>query len=148
MPYRDVGRQPMSADVDPADRVAGRMVHCDQSTVGDGARGVLHLRFDDGGLPRAHHPGRSIDGDLQFAGDHVEHLFLQVAVRLYVSTGVDLVIRERHVSRMEEPPVPAGPRLAYGKVVRVDERHRDRLRSAGMTIRAVVFDIGGVLEYT
>ena len=70
----------------------------------------------------------AVDGQFQFALDHLVNLFLRMKVFMNGRATLEVVMREGHIRRVEIAPIPARQPLDHGKIVCIDKGHPRILR--------------------
>ena|SRR5436190_19916734 len=109
--------------VDTAYRGTPRVIDDDSSHVGNGLHRVCSVWRNDRRTSRTSDPSLTGYCNLQLAIDDVPYLVIRMGMLMDPGAGLDRVVGERHVQRMEETPSPAFPRLLHDELICFDEHH-------------------------
>ena len=86
------------------------------------------IRRDDGNQSGANGSGRAVDGQFQFALDHLVDFLLRVEVLVDRRAAREAVVREGHVFGMEIASMPAGQALNLIESSQIDPKELARLK--------------------
>ena len=109
--------------VNAAYRLTVRIIDHDRTRVGEGLHRVRSVRRNDRGAPGSSDPRLTGYCNFELAIDDVPDLIVGMGMLMDRSARGDRVVRECHVRRMKETPLPALPRFLYAELICFDKRH-------------------------
>src|SRR5262245_60081125 len=99
---------------------------------------MFGTRGDDGYIPSVQAFGRAVDRELEFAFDHVRHLFMRVRVFRKCGAGFDLPVDEGHIRRMYYPRIITGKLFDSFGILKSDEHDSFLLKAIRSKERALI----------